>query len=75
MKVSLLLAAGILCHGHFTFLESNFLTGRDLIRQVMKSAFKALSNNSTENTCSYALSEKICLTHFLPLSPLPPQYA
>lgn len=54
MKVSLLLAAGNLCHRHFTFLESNFLTGRDLICHVMKSAFKALTN-STGQVSSQAM--------------------
>lgn len=48
MKVSLLLAVENLCHRHFTFLESNFLTGRDLICQVMKSAFKALSSSTVQ---------------------------
>lgn len=48
MKVSLLLAAGDLFHRHFTFLESNFPTGRDLICHVMKSAFKALSNSTLQ---------------------------
>lgn len=45
MKVSFLLAVG---HRHFTFLESNFLTGRDLICHEMKSAFKALSNSTVQ---------------------------
>lgn len=45
MKVSLFLAAGNLFHRHFTFLESNFLTGRDLICYVMKSAFRALTKS------------------------------
>lgn len=66
MKVSLLLAAGNLCHRHFTFLESNFLTGRDLICHVMK-------RPSLTALCKYNLKlcpEKNCLAHFLLHSPI-----
>lgn len=69
MKVNLLLVDGNLYYRHFTFLESNFLTGRDLICQVMKSAYEALSNSIVQVSPLAMLSLRKAVQH-IACSPL-----